>query len=187
MEFLPELELGWLNGWLPLAVFYLVFGLMIAVFPRPVVKRLYDLPKFGGWMKVVAKAGRMIAVFVVMGLLLYSPLKVGEPVFVIGGMVYLLGFVGMVWALITYSRTPLDQPVVAGLYRYSRHPQVVGLMLLFLGSCLAVGSWLLVFAWLVLAWINHMRTVAEERLCLVQYGDSYQAYMDRVARYFLFF
>jgi protein-S-isoprenylcysteine O-methyltransferase Ste14 len=187
MEFFPELELGWLNGWLPLAVFYLVFGLMIAIFPRPVVERLYDLPKFEGRKKLVAKGGRVVAVLLTFGLLIFSPLKVGEPVFVIGGIVYLLGFAGMVWALITYRQTPLDQPVVAGLYRISRHPQVVGLMVMFLGCCLAVGSWLLVLAWVVMVFINHLRTVAEEQLCLAQYGDSYQAYMDKVARYFLFF
>jgi len=133
MEFFPELEPGWLNGWLPLAIFYLVFGLMMAIFPRPVVDRLYDLPKFEGRVKLVAKVGRMIIVFVVMGLLVFLPLKVGEPVFVIGGIVYLLGFAGMVWALIAYRQTPLDQPVVAGLYCISRHPQVVGLMLMFRG------------------------------------------------------
>jgi len=42
-------------------------------------------------------------------------------------------------------------------------------------------------AWVLLVFINHLRTLAEERLCLAQYGDSYQAYMDKVARYFLFF
>ncbi len=187
MEFFPELELGWLNGWLPLAVFYLVFGLMMAIFSRQVVDRLYDLPKFEGRAKLVAKVGRVIAVLLVYGLLIFSPLKMGDPVFVIGGIVYLLGFVGMVWALITYRQTPLDQPVVAGLYRISRHPQVVGLMLMFLGCCLAVGSWLLVLAWVLLVFINHLRTVAEEQLCLAQYGESYQAYMDKVARYLLFF
>jgi protein-S-isoprenylcysteine O-methyltransferase Ste14 len=187
MEFFPELELGWLNGWMPLAVFYLVFGLMMAVFPRPVVERLYDLPKFEGLAKLAAKGARIIAVLLVFGLLIFSPLRVGEPIFVVGGIVYLAGFISMVWALIIYRRTPLDQPVVDGPYRYSRHPQVVGLMLTFLGCCLAVGSWLLVMAWVVLAVINHLRTVAEERLCLVQYGDSYRAYMDRVPRYFLFF
>ena len=187
MEFFPELELGLLNGWLPLVVFYLVFGLMMAIFPRPVVKRLYDLPKFEGRAKLVARAGRMIVVFVVMGILIFSPLKIGEPVFVIGGIVYLLGFAGMVWALITYRRTPLDQPVVAGLYRCSRHPQVVGLMLMFLGCCLAVGSWLLVLCWVVLACINHMRTLAEERLCLEQYGEPYRQYLRNAPRYFLFF
>lgn len=187
MEFFPELKLRWLNGWMPLAVFYLVFGLMMAVFPRPVVKRLYDLPKFEGWQKQVTKGARIIAVLLVFGLLIFSPLQVGDPVFVIGGIVYLLGFVSMVWALIIYRRTPPDQPVVDGPYRYSRHPQVVGLMLTFLGCCLAVGSWLLVMAWVVLACINHLRTVAEERRCLAQYGASYQAYMDRVPRYFLFF
>jgi protein-S-isoprenylcysteine O-methyltransferase Ste14 len=60
-------------------------------------------------------------------------------------------------------------------------------MLMFLGCCLAVGSWLLVLTWVVLACINHLRIVAEEERCLAQYGDSYQAYMNKVARYFLFF
>ena len=35
--------------------------------------------------------------------------------------------------------------------------------------------------------VGHYRLLAEEHACLIQYGSSYQEYMDRVPRYFLFF
>lgn len=42
MELLPGLKLGWLDGWLPLVILYGAFGILLIVFPREVVSRLYD-------------------------------------------------------------------------------------------------------------------------------------------------
>ncbi|KAA3661698.1 MAG: hypothetical protein DWQ04_15645 [Chloroflexi bacterium] len=42
MNFLPELQPGWLNGWLLLVILYAIFGILLLVFPREVVSRLYD-------------------------------------------------------------------------------------------------------------------------------------------------
>lgn len=187
MEFLPTFRLGLLNGWLFLAIFYLIFGVMLLVFPREVVKRLYDLPRHTGRIKALWIAGRLIAFALMFGLLVALPLQIGQPVLALGVAVYLLGLIMITWALITYRNTPLDQPVVDGLYRVSRNPQALGLMLIVLGACLAVGSWLAVLMWAAMTAFYHLRIVGEERLCLEQYGDSYRAYMARVPRYFLFF
>ncbi|NIS81108.1 MAG: hypothetical protein GTO14_13080 [Anaerolineales bacterium] len=187
MEFLPPFRFGLLNGWLLPATFYLIFGLMLLVFPRQVVRRLYDLPKHTGRIKALWIIGRLIAFILIFGLLVALPLKIGEPVFALGIVVYLLGLSMITWALITYRYTPLDQPVVDGLYRVSRNPQALGLMFIILGACLAVGSWLAVLMWAGMSALYHIRIVGEERLCLEQYGDSYRAYMAQVPRYFLFF
>ena len=48
MELFPALQIGWLNGWLFLCVLYLIFGLLLLVFPKDVVRRLYDR---SGWSK----------------------------------------------------------------------------------------------------------------------------------------
>ena len=34
MEWLPELKLGWFNGWLLLGTFYLIFGILMLLFPK---------------------------------------------------------------------------------------------------------------------------------------------------------
>ena len=42
MEFMPHLEIGWLNGWLAVVLLGLTEGIFFLVFPREVVKRLFD-------------------------------------------------------------------------------------------------------------------------------------------------
>ena len=56
-----------------------------------------------------------------------------------------------------------------------------------LGACIAIGSWTAVIALAVARILSHFGIVAEEEICLKQYGDSYRAYMQRVPRYFVFF
>jgi protein-S-isoprenylcysteine O-methyltransferase Ste14 len=41
--------------------------------------------------------------------------------------------------------------------------------------------------WVAARVFSHYGILAEEEVCLKQYGDSYRAYMERVPRYFLFF
>ena len=48
-------------------------------------------------------------------------------------------------------------------------------------------SWITLLMLLLGLVFTHRKILAEERSCLRQYGDSYQAYMERVPRYFLFF
>ena len=58
---------------------------------------------------------------------------------------------------------------------------------MFLGMCLAIGSWLALLALLMSRVLQHIGILAEEEACLAQYGETYRAYMKGVPRYFLFF
>lgn len=186
MELLPGLQLGWLNGWLPLVVLYGAFGILLIIFPREVVRRLYDR---SGWTQrdYVRRVFGVLIMLAWFALTIYSPLKLGEPVFWFGSAVYALGYIGFVVALVNYRNTPGDRPVTEGLYRFSRHPQIVTLLLAFLGISLATGSWTAVLLLVVSAPLMHVRILAEERACLAQYGDAYQAYLNSIPRYFVFF
>lgn len=182
MEWFPILKLGWLNGWILLCAFYALFGLMILIFPRDVVDRLYDQT---GWsrtarvMSTLAKAAALIC-FV---LIFLTPLKIGSSVIVVGVALYLVGVVLMVVALINFRNAPMGQPIVRGVYRVSRNPQWVALTLVMLGIAIAIGSWTVV-AWVMLIMVSgHFRILAEERTCLAQYGKSYRQYMEQVPRY----
>lgn len=79
-----------------------------------------------------------------------------------------------------------NKPVSEGLYRISRHPQVLMLFISGIGISVAVGSWLAILILVISKFCGHLRTLAEEKTCLEQYGDSYKTYMRRVPRYFLF-
>ncbi|MCL4249209.1 MAG: DUF1295 domain-containing protein [Anaerolineae bacterium] len=184
MEWLPELRLGWLNGWLMLAVFYLVFALLMIVFPRDVVKKLYDR---SGWTRQqrwlsIVRIPVALAFFI---LAIFTPLKIGQPVFIVGLAIFCAGYLGMLVALFNYRNTPVDQPVTQGLYRLSRNPQWLSLATMFAGTAIAMGSWLALLLLAVVAVVYHSRILSEEKSCLERYGDSYRAYLKRIPRYLI--
>jgi protein-S-isoprenylcysteine O-methyltransferase Ste14 len=186
MELFPTLRLGWLNGWLLLVVLYGVFGLLLWVFPREVVTRLYDR---SGWSPKEQRLVAMRLPFALLSfaLIILTPLKWGTGVFVLGTAVFVTGLLGFVVALLNFRDTPADQPAEVGLYRLSRNPQAMSLILATVGICLAIGSSVALLTMAITMIFGHFRILAEEATCLRQYGESYHAYMQRVPRYFLFF
>lgn len=185
MEWLPQLQLGWFNGWVLLAVWYGVFGLMLALLPRDVVARLYDR---SGWSRQLSILSAMRTVFALPAFVLitFSPLKVGCSVFSVGLLIFALGLAGFVAALWNFRNTPSDRPATVGLYRVSRNPQALTFFLALYGITLTIGSWIALLTVAACQLFAHFRILAEEAACLRQYGDAYRAYMRRVPRYFLF-
>jgi protein-S-isoprenylcysteine O-methyltransferase Ste14 len=186
MEWMPTMRFGWGNGWVFLLLLALTDAVCFAVFPRPVVRRLFDR---SGWSRrqiIFTVLGKICAVGCLV-LIILTPLKLGSAVFVFGAVVAGLGLVGLAKALFDFRRTPPDQPVTHGMYTISRHPQIVMSSVVLLGACFAVGSWTAVLLLAAARVLSHFGIVAEEEICLKQYGDSYRAYLGRVPRYFLFF
>jgi protein-S-isoprenylcysteine O-methyltransferase Ste14 len=186
MEFIPTLRFGLLNGWLALALLSLTDGVLFLIFPREVVTRLFDRSGWSRKQVIFTVIGKLCALGCIF-LLIFTPLKIGTAVFVVGAVVVVLGLAGLVKALLDFRHTPLDQPVERGIYRISRHPQIVMSSVVILGGCIAVGSWLAMILLLAARVFSHFGILGEEEVCLRQYGDSYRAYMDRVPRYFVFF
>jgi protein-S-isoprenylcysteine O-methyltransferase Ste14 len=186
MAFIPVLEIGWLNGWIPFCLLSLTEGLLMLAFPKDVVARLFDRSNWSQKQKTLTVIGKLFSLVCIV-LIVLAPLKIGSPVFVMGAILYVLGLVGLIVAILNFRNTPLGQPVTKGLYTISRHPQIVMLFVAFLGMCVAVGSWLALFALLISRLLQHYSILAEEEVCLEQYGDEYRAYLQRVPRYFLFF
>ena len=186
MALLPSLRFGLYNGWIALARLGLVEGACFLLFPKDVVRRLFDR---SGWSRnqvTFTVIGKLCAL-VCLVLLTFTPLKVGSTVFAVGTVVSALGLAGLATALVTYRNTPLDQPVEQGLYRISRHPQIVMASIVLLGATIAIGSWTAVLALVAARVFSHFGIVAEEQVCLSHYGDSYREYMRRVPRYLVFF
>ena len=186
MEIFPDPEIGLLNGWLLVAIFYLVFGILLILFPKQVVARLYDRPRRKGG----ATVRRILAVLLVLAwivLTILAPLRCGDVVLAVGLALYAGGLVGFVVALLNFAATSVDQPVTSGLYRISRHPQQFMISVAFLGISIAMGSWIALGLMVAGVIGGHAKVVAEEKACLERYGESYREYMERVPRYFLFF
>ena len=185
MEFFPALELGWFNGWTLLLVLYLVYGILLLVFPRHVVKRLYEYNR-SSWIRryrafyVTEKL--LLIVYII--LVVLSPLKTDSFVFIPGIVLFSFGLTGFIIALFNFKNTPLNQPVSRGLYRISRHPQILMLFIAGSGIGIAIGSLFILLIQILASLFGRSRILMEEQDCLEQYGDLYRDYMKSVPRYF---
>jgi protein-S-isoprenylcysteine O-methyltransferase Ste14 len=185
MQLFPALEIGWLNGWVLLAFEFLIQGSLLLIFPKDVVARLFDRSGWSVKQKRYTIIGKVFSLACLV-LIILTPLKIGSSVFILGLILYAIGLAGLVVAMLNFKDTPPDQPVTKGVYKISRHPQIVSLFFIFLGICLAIGSWAAFSALLLSRLFQHLGILAEEEVCLHQYGESYRAYMQSVPRYFLF-
>jgi len=187
MKILPDFEIGILNGWLPLALYFAGFLLMVATFSRQARARLFEDPKYSmpAGVKFVRLVGQ-VAMLAYIGMMVFTPLRLSTPAFAVGVLIYAGGYGTVVAALRYFRNTPAHEAVAGGPYRLSRNPQWVGLVLVLVGAAVMTGTLLYLGIILVVAIIYHLQILAEERVCLEQYGDSFRAYMAKVPRYFLF-
>jgi protein-S-isoprenylcysteine O-methyltransferase Ste14 len=186
MEPFPALSLGWLNGWIALALLVLVDGILFLTYPKPALARVWNRSGWSRKQAVFTVVGKLFALIFLV-LIALTPLKIGAPVFYLGSVLAALGLAGLAKALIDFRDTPLGEPVDRGVYRISRHPQIVMSSAVLLGACIAVGSWTALIVFAAARFFSHWGLVAEEEICLKQYGNAYREYLQRVPRYFLFF
>ncbi|MCD4834803.1 MAG: hypothetical protein K8R31_13475 [Bacteroidales bacterium] len=185
LDLFPTLEIGWLNGWVLLCLFYLIYGVFLMTFPKNVRAKLfyYDRLRWSKKQRVFYAIGKVSVLFYLV-LIFFSPLKIGAIIFIPGIILFLLGLVGFIIALSNFKNMPPNQPTTKGLYRISRHPQIHMLFISGLGICIAIGSWLVLCILIISKFFGYFRIIAEEEACMKQYGDLYCSYMKRVPRYF---
>ena len=186
MELWPELKLGWLNGWVLLAIEFAIQGFLLLVFPKDVTSRLFDRSGWSEKQKTFTVLGKLFSLLCLV-LIVLTPLKFNTALFWVGVILFGTGILGLVVSMINFIDTPMDRPVTRGAYKISRHPQIVSLFFIFMGICLAIGSWSSLIALLLSKVLQHYGILAEEEVCLAQYGESYREYLEVVPRYFVFF
>jgi protein-S-isoprenylcysteine O-methyltransferase Ste14 len=186
MDLLPTFQLGFWNGWVPLAVYAVALAISVSLYSKPARVWLFNNPqdtsKRGLLFLRLCGQAAMVAYIMMM---LVTPLKIGASVFALGITVYAAGLMLVIYALDAFRKTPPGEPAVKGPYRISRNPQWVGLWLVLLGSAVAVGVWLYVGLIVVVGVIYHIQILQEEKVCIEKYGAGYRAYMNRVPRYLL--
>ena len=193
MSLIPEFKIGLWNAWLGVVVLYLsgllpwLFGRFLGSAGKEVAKRVT-----GGISELTSRDKTIFILTMITNysIMLYSitvPLKLGTMWFCIGLVVYIFGVILGIVACINYATTPLDEPIVKGVYKISRNPLYFFYSLGLLGISIAAASWLMLVLVILYHIPLHFMVLAEERFCLRKYGDAYREYMKKTARYFLFF
>jgi len=168
MEPFPALKIGWLNGWLPMGILYLIFGILLLVFPREVVRRLYERSGWSREQKVITLIGKSMAL-VWFPLIIFTPLKIGTPVFALGMVLFALTVI----------------LVMEGPYRVIRHPGYLAEMVYFSVLPIILSRWvpftILAAICIVVAIASCAYLIrAEDRFNLRKWGEEYRQYMKEV-------
>jgi protein-S-isoprenylcysteine O-methyltransferase Ste14 len=110
----------------------------------------------------------------------------GVILILIGLVPFILAFVdfGTSWRIGIDRKTP-GTLVTGGIFAVTRNPIYVGFILFFFGILFLNGTWFfLIFALLAVVAI-HFQILREEEFLKQQYGENYEVYGRRVARYLI--
>ena len=183
MSLIPPFEVGVSNAW----IFMLCDMLLIPFFllvarSRSIAPEKRQLAVMSRTKKIVFYSSKAIY----LPALIYSiflPLKLGTLWFYLGLPICLSGLTTGTITLINWAATPPGQPVIGGLYRYSRHPGYLSSFLVYLGVGIASASWIfLLFSIVFTAALFYFVSI-EEQLTLEKYSDSYREYISKTPRY----
>ena len=187
MDLLPTFQVGILNGWIPLSIYFIGLILSVSLYSKEARIWLFNNPKDENKnIFMFIRLFGQLAMMAYILMMIFTPLRIDNPVFLVGAAVYFIGFVFEMSALYYFRKTPVGQPVVKGPYRVSRNPQWLGLFLVLLSSAIAAGIWLYIGLVIIVGIIYHRQILDEEKACIKKYGKSYREYMERIPRYFLF-
>jgi len=110
---------------------------------------------------------------------IFLPLKLSTLWFYGGLLIYMLGMLIEILALMRFYTTSVDKPVTEGVYSISRHPMYIGDFLINIGISMSCLSWIFLLVAIIAVILKLNIAVVEERWCLEKYGDAYREYMNR--------
>jgi protein-S-isoprenylcysteine O-methyltransferase Ste14 len=185
MSVIPVFELGLWNAWILIVPAFIVTLLSVFVMTKK------DAPDGPARVPCKSKATLIVATLsklIYLPATIYSvflPLKLGTIWFYVGLPITLIGLVGTIIVYVDWVKTPAGEPVTGGIYRYSRHPMYVTMVLLFLGVSVVSASWVFML-FTIITGVGVTRPYAvkiEEAQCIGHYGAAYLEYMNRTPRW----
>jgi len=181
MSPIPEFELGLWNAWILVIPMLIIFLFDV----RATAAR--ESGKAGDFQLTRKEKIIMNAIFLPMVIsfvyAIFLPLQLDTTWLYSGLIIYLLGIVFTIATLLNFASSPKDKVITKGLYRFSRNPMYIGLLLLQFGLGIACSSWLYLLLTVVLMIMLNAVLSSEERYCLYRFGDDYRKYMNRTPRW----
>lgn len=183
MSLIPAFEPGIWNAWLFMIIFLLQWLAVLAV-PKHISERTGHPSEIKrnrkdniiGWLTEI----------VWIGAILYSiflPFHTGTAWFYIGLSLFTIGLIVLVSATVTVARTPADKPFTGGVYRFSRHPMYLSMMLIYAGVSIATLSWLFGLITVITFFLQSLQMSREELYCSSKFGSAYLKYKERTPRW----
>jgi len=186
MSFVPAFEIGLWNAWIFMLAFLIGHALPAFLWTRAsesLKKRTWPADVYLNKTEKIIGTLPMPIIGLLLVYSIFLPLPSGTALFYTGLIIFLLGLIVYVMLPKGVSDIPPDKPYTKGLYRYSRHPIYLTMMLELIGVGIASASGLFLLLVLIFFISLNISVIAEERSCLKTYGDAYREYMERTPRW----
>jgi protein-S-isoprenylcysteine O-methyltransferase Ste14 len=113
----------------------------------------------------------------------FLPLQLGTDWLYSGLIICLFGMIFTSVAILNFATSQKDKVITKGLYRFTRNPTYIGIILMQIGLGIACSSWLYLLLTVALMILLNANLSAEERYCLYRFGDDYRKYKNTTPRW----
>jgi protein-S-isoprenylcysteine O-methyltransferase Ste14 len=178
MSLIPAFELGLWNAWIFVIPMLIIFFLDVKA----------TTARESGDFQLTKREKRILnaiplTIIISFFYAVFLPLQLGTTWLYGGLLTYLFGIILTSVAVLNFASTPKNRLVTRGLYRFTRNPVYIGVLLMQIGVVVACTSWLYLLLTAVLLMLINTILSAEERYCLETYGDAYRTYVSRTPRW----
>jgi protein-S-isoprenylcysteine O-methyltransferase Ste14 len=183
MSAIPAFEPGVWNAWWFMIIYPLQW-LVVILIPSRIGDRTSHAKEIVNTRKDMVMSILTQGLWV--GATLYSifiPFQTGTPWFWIGLALFITGLSILIAASLAVYSTPADTPFTSGVYRFSRHPMYLSMILVYLAVSVATASWLFLLITIITFFLQTYQAKKEEGYCIEKFGDDYLKYMRRTARW----
>jgi protein-S-isoprenylcysteine O-methyltransferase Ste14 len=184
MPLRPAFGIGVWNAWLFMMIYPLQW-LAVVLLPGHIGKRTSHAGE------IIENRRDRIMAFLAQGFwigaTLYSiflPFRTGTAWLWIGLGLFAAGLAVLILATFSVAAAPLDAPFTSGIYRFSRHPMYLSMLLVYLAVSVASLSWLFALIALITFFLQRYQSIKEEGFCCRIFGQVYCDYMRVTARWF---
>ena len=183
MSLIPAFKIGVWNAWI-----FMIWSWVDMLALRLVGKEVYQRASGTSEMKTghaykITSYVSMVVEFIAIAYSIVLPFQLGTVWFYTGLAIFLLGLVVLTIASVNFAMAPMNEPITGGVYRYSRHPSYLALLLIYLSVSIASASWVFLLVFIVQLVSISIGAVEEERYCLEKYGNAYREYINRTPRW----
>jgi protein-S-isoprenylcysteine O-methyltransferase Ste14 len=179
--FIPAFELGLWNAWI------LIIPMLIILFSDMKATASRGSGKAGDFQLTRKEKIIMNTLFLPMVVswvyAVFLPLQLGTVWLYSGLVICLFGMIFTSVAILNFATSPKDKVITKGLYRLTRNPTYVGMILMHIGLGVACASWFFLLLTVVLIIMLNAVLLSEERYCLYRFGDDYQKYQNNTPRW----
>jgi len=169
-----DIQTGINYVWILSLAFVLLNISFTLIFPKYNLSRFINIPD----LKYINVLNKLLYYFFLL-LTIFKPIEINTITLITGILFYISGIVFYTMAMFAFAISAYNEPVISGIYRYSRHPIYVSFLFITIGIAVTAQSGLL-FLLALLHFITSLFIIfAEEKNCADQYGQKYIEYKKR--------